>query len=122
MKWIDLMFIWGVRILAVYLTIEWYEYTTKSDFTAAERYSFRNMVICIPQVIVVFTLGLWLSTTEWGSRARLKWLTAFLLIPSVIASPMILGSPNSAAPWVMVLISVACYIRIFKGDRYVVAS
>jgi hypothetical protein len=103
---------WIARFFSVYLTYEWFIFSTDSD--AYSRYAFRTMVTMIPKVFLFYVIGLWLSTTQWGVRH--KKILYILLLPSLLMTPSIAGFPFSIMGWASFLVVLWSYMVIYKGE------
>jgi hypothetical protein len=105
---------WVARIFSCYLTYKWFLFTTQSDVVHI-RFTFRIMIEQIPKVFVLFVIGLWLSTTDWGWRH--KKTVYLLLLPSLLMSPQIVGFPFSIMGWLSFLVALWSYFSVYKAER-----
>jgi len=103
------------RILSLVLTYYWYLFAIRSDFESYEQFEFHNLAKGIPYTFVLFNLGLWLSTTQWSRRH--KFLVSFLLLPSLIASPAMVGMDSSFFGWVVFGIAVWSYYSLWRNEN-----
>jgi hypothetical protein len=101
---------WIARFFAIYLTYKWFIFSTDSD--AFNRYAFRTMVTMIPKVFLLYVIGLWLSTTQWGLRH--KKTIYVVLLPSILMSPSIAGFPFSIMGWLSFFVAIWSYLIIYK--------
>ena len=104
---------WIARFFTFYLTYKWFVFSTDSD--AYNRYAFRTMVTMIPKVFLLYVIGLWLSTTQWGLRHK-KTLYV-LLLPSLLMSPSIAGFPLSMMGWLSFFVAIWSYLIIYKTEE-----
>ncbi len=103
---------WTARFFSVYLTYEWFLFSTDSD--AYRRFALRTMITMIPKVFLLYVIGLWLSTTQWGLRHK-KTLYV-LLLPSLLMSPSIAGFPFSTMGWLAFFVAIWSYLIIRNGE------
>jgi hypothetical protein len=99
------------RVFCVFITHEWFVYGLRSD--VLNPYTVRLMLTVMPKAFLFFVSGLWLSTTAFG--ARHKKTTYFLLLPSLVMSPAIIGFPGAFMGWLCVLIAIWSYVRVHKS-------
>lgn len=104
---------WVARFFSVYLTYEWFVFANRSD--AYNRYSLKIMATMIPKVFVLYLIGLWLSSTQWGLRH--KKTMYFLLLPSLLMSPSIAGFPFSIMGWLSFFVAIWSYLIICKVKK-----
>ena len=105
---------WLARILSCYLTYVWFLFTTQSD-VAHIRFTFRIMIEQIPKVFLLFVIGLWLSTTDWGWRH--KKTVYLLLLPSLLMSPQIDGFPFTIMGWLSFAVALWAYFTVYNAER-----
>ncbi|MCX6128223.1 MAG: hypothetical protein NTX25_04065 [Proteobacteria bacterium] len=103
---------WVARFFSIYLTYEWFIFSTDSD--AYNRYAFRTVVTMVPKVFLLYVIGLWLSTTQWGLRH--KKILYVLLLPSLLMSPSIAGFPSSIMGWSSFFVVVWTYKVIYQTE------
>lgn len=101
---------WVARFFSIYLTYEWFVFSTDSD--VYHRYALRTVVTMVPKVFVLYVVGLWLSTTQWGLRH--KKIQYVLLLPSLLMSPSIAGFPISIMGWLSFFVAIWSYVVIHK--------
>ena len=104
---------WAARFLSIYLTYEWFVFSTRSNLE--RRFEFKVMTIQIPWVFLNYILGLWLSTTKIG--LKYKKLSYFLLLPSLLMSPAIAGFPYDIMGWLSLFVAIWSYRIIYKTER-----
>ena len=102
------------RFFSCYLTYNWFLFTTQSD-VAHIRFTFRIMIEQIPTVFLLFVIGLWLSTTDWGWKH--KKTVYLLLLPSLLMSPQILGFPFSIMGWTSFFVALWSYFTVYNAER-----
>jgi hypothetical protein len=102
------------RLFSCYLTYMWFLFTTQSD-VAHIRFTFRIMIEQIPKVFLIFVIGLWLSTTDWGWKH--KKTVYLLLLPSLLMSPQILGFPFSIMGWTSFFVALWSYFTVYNAER-----
>ena len=119
MSYADMFFSWMIRILTIYLTWTWFVYLTESDVPVDQPYSIGMLLKCIPQMFLIFGLGLWISTTRYA--LRYKFITCLLMGPTLLASPLLLGVSNTIIGWGLFIVIVACYFRTIFGGKHEVS-
>ena len=105
-----ILHVWVARFFCLYLTHEWFIFGTHSDTN--NPYTLRIMFSAVPKAFLFFTIGLWLSTTQWGFRH--KKMVYFLLLPSLIMSPSIIGFPLSIMSWLSFFVAIWSYVIIYR--------
>ena len=111
----NILHMWIARFFSIYLTYEWFIFSTRSDFE--RRFTLKVIAIQIPWVFLNYVVGLWLSTTKFG--LKYKKISYFLLLPSIVMSPAIAGFPYSIMGWLSLFVAIWSYIRIYKSERQV---
>jgi hypothetical protein len=101
------------RFFSIYLTYEWFVFATRSD--AYNRYKLKIMATMIPKVFLLYVIGLWLSSTQWGRQH--KKITYILLLPSLLMSPSIAGFPFGIMGWLSFFVAIWSYIVVYKVKR-----
>lgn len=102
-----------VRFLCCVFTYQWYWHSVRWDFDPSDRFSLKNVILIGPFVFVVWNLGLFLSTTKWGERH--KALTAILMLPSLFASPLVVGWGTSISGLFVFSVYLVSYWRIMRA-------
>ncbi len=102
---------WVARFFSIYLTYEWFVFATRSD--AYSRYTLKTMATMIPKVFLLYVIGLWLSSTQWGLQH--KKTMYFLLLPSLLMSPSIAGFPFSIMGWLSFFVAIWSCLIIYKA-------
>lgn len=73
------------------------------------------MIEQMPKVSVLFVIGLWFSSTEWGCRH--KKTIYLLLLPSLLMSPQIAGFPFTFMGWLSFVVALWAYFTVFNAER-----
>lgn len=102
--------VWIARFFSIFLTHEWFVFATRSD--AFNRYRAQVILTMMPKVFVLYVLGLWLSSTQWGFRH--KKVTYVLLLPSLLMSPSVAGFPGTFMGWLALFVAIWSYVIIYK--------
>lgn len=104
----------AARALTIILTAYWYMFAVRS-VAWGERFT---LAIAFPTILKVacYSIGLWLSTTRWG--VKYKCLTAVLLIPSLILSPVMISHYSYVIAWVAFVVAIWSYWIIVREENY----
>ncbi len=104
----------AARTLFVVLTIHWYWYLTSPE-TLEQRLSVFSLLYRGSLTVIVFSLGLWLSTTTFGSKHRI--VVSILLMPTLLGSAMLANTYSVAYMVVVIGITLWSYWIVIKRRR-----